>query len=135
MKSNKMTDDAFLILVVKNSFFVCLPIDCFVFFRHLLVFIQKLLKGLLDPIFCTTRLPRFRPVRPVGPTGQVPAGSATTPDRSDRLVRPIRLAEANFGCQHMPPCFFCKAYLPKNILLNQNCLRATISNVSAIYYI
>ena len=31
MKSNKMVDDAFLILVVKNSFFVCLPINCFVF--------------------------------------------------------------------------------------------------------
>jgi len=32
MKSNKMIDGAFLILVVKNSF-VCLPTDCFVFAR------------------------------------------------------------------------------------------------------
>ena len=31
MKTNTMTVDAFLILVVKNSFFVCLPIDCFLF--------------------------------------------------------------------------------------------------------
>jgi len=31
MKSNKMTDDAFLILVVNNFFFICLSIDCFVF--------------------------------------------------------------------------------------------------------
>ena len=31
MKSNKMIDDAFLILVVKKSLFVCFPIDCFVF--------------------------------------------------------------------------------------------------------
>ena len=54
-----------------------------------------------------------RPVRPVGPTGQTgraPAGSATAPDRSDRLVRPV---DANFGCQHMPPCFFGKACLTK----------------------
>ena len=41
-----------------------------------------------------------RPVRPVGPTGRAPAGSATAPDRSDRLARPV---DANFGCQHMPP--------------------------------
>ena len=32
------------------------------FYRYLLVFIQKLLKGRFDPIFCITRLPRFRPV-------------------------------------------------------------------------
>ena len=47
-----------------------------------------------------------RPVRSVGPTGQTgraPAGSATAPDRSDRLVRPV---DANFDCQHMPPVFF-----------------------------
>jgi len=31
MKTNTMTVDGFLILVVKNSFFVYLPIDCFVF--------------------------------------------------------------------------------------------------------
>src|SRR6185503_8753999 len=72
---------------------------------------------------CTRTPPR--PVRPVGPTGQTdraPAGSAW----SDRLVRPL---DANFGCQHMPPCFFLvKLACKKNILLNQNCLRATISN-------
>ena len=39
-------------------------------FRHL-VFIQKLLKGRLGPIFCTTRLPRFRPVWRTGQTGPV----------------------------------------------------------------
>ena len=32
-----------------------------------------------------------------------PCGQATTPDRSDRLVRPV---DANFGYQHMPPYFF-----------------------------
>ena len=53
----------------------------------------------------STRTP-LGPVRPVGPTGQTgraPAESATAPYRSDRLVRPL---DANFGCQHMPPCFF-----------------------------
>ena len=45
--------------------------------RYLLVFIQKLLKGRLDPIFCTTRLSRFRPVRPIWRTGQ------TGPVRTD----------------------------------------------------
>ena len=52
-----------------------------------------------------------KPVRPVGPTGQTgraPAGSATAPDRSDRLARPVRPVDANFGCQHMPPCFLVK---------------------------
>ena len=39
-----------------------------------------------------------RPVRPTGQTGRAPAGSATTPDWSDRLVRPV---DANFGCQHL----------------------------------
>ena len=39
-----------------------------------------------------------RPVRPTGQTGRAPAGSAKTPDRSDRLVRPV---DANFGCQHL----------------------------------
>ena len=44
------------------------------------------------------------PIRPVGPTsqtGQSPAGQATAPDRSDRLVRPVRSVDANFGCQQI----------------------------------
>ena len=44
-----------------------------------------------------------RLVRPVGSTGQTgwaPAGSATAPDWSDRLVIPVRPVDANFGCQH-----------------------------------
>ena len=49
-------------------------------FRCLLVFIQKLLKGQLDPIFCITRLSRFRPVRPVWRTGQ------TSPLRTDMVA-------------------------------------------------
>ena len=51
-------------------------------------------------------------------------------DRLDRSDRPV---DANFGCQHMPPCFFGKACLPKNILLSQNCLRAMINITSAIF--
>jgi len=48
-----------------------------------------------------TRAPP-RPVRPIGPTGQTgraPVGSATAPDRSDRLAWPVRLVDANFVCQ------------------------------------
>ena len=48
--------------------------------RYLLVFIQKLLKSRLDPTFCTTRLSRFRPVRPVWQTGQ------TGPVRTDMVA-------------------------------------------------
>ena len=40
-------------------------------FRHLLVFIQKLLKGRLGPIFYTTMFPRFRPVWRTDQTGPV----------------------------------------------------------------
>ena len=43
-----------------------------------------------------------RSVGPTGQTGRAPAGQATVPDRSDRLVRPV---DANFGYQHMSSCF------------------------------
>ncbi|KAG2538672.1 hypothetical protein PVAP13_9NG419870, partial [Panicum virgatum] len=43
------------------------------------------------------------PVRPTGQTGRSPAGQATAPDRSDRLVRPV---DVNFGCQHISPVFW-----------------------------
>ena len=80
---------------------------------------------------CTRTLPV--PVRPVGPTGQTGRSLPDRPqclDRSDRSLRPVG---ANFGCQHMPPLFFGKACLPKNILLSQNCLRAMINTTSAIF--
>ena len=50
-----------------------------------------------------TRTPHG-PVRPIGPTSETDralAGSATAPDRSDRLVRPVRLVTINFGHQHI----------------------------------
>ena len=56
-------------------------------YRYLFVFIQKLLKGRLDPIFCTTRLPRFRPVRPVWRTGQT---SPVRPDMVALILPPSR---------------------------------------------
>ena len=77
---------------------------------------------------CTRTLPG-----PVGPTGQIGRSLPDRPqclDRSDRSVRPVG---ANFSCQHMPPLFFGKACLPKNILLSQNCLRAMINTTSAIF--
>ena len=49
-------------------------------FRYLLVFIQKLLKGRLGPIFCTTRFLKFRPIRPVWQTGK------TGPVRTDMVA-------------------------------------------------
>jgi hypothetical protein len=57
--------------------------------------------------------------------------SSSCVERSDRSKGPVG---ANFGCQHMPPSFFCKACLPKNILLSQNCLRAMINTTSAIFF-
>ena len=48
--------------------------------RYLLVFVQKLLKSRLGPIFCTTRFLRFRPIRPVWRTGQ------TGPIRTDLVA-------------------------------------------------
>ena len=73
------------------------------------------------------------PVRPIGPTGQTGRSLPDRPqclDRSDRSVRPVG---ANFGCQHMPPYFLVKLACQKNILLNQNCLRAMINITSAIF--
>lgn len=35
---------------------------------------------------------------------------------------------ANFGCKYMPPIIFCKAYVPRNNLLDQNYLMTVISN-------
>ena len=62
-----------------------------------------------------TRGPPVRPVRPTGQTGVAVAGSATgrptgqtvEGHRSDRWRQPDRLC-ANFGCEHMPPCFLVK---------------------------
>ena len=54
----------------RIPFLFAFQLIAFFLFRHLLVFIQKLLKGRLGPIFCTARLPRFRSVRPVWQTGQ-----------------------------------------------------------------
>jgi hypothetical protein len=49
-------------------------------------------------------------------------------DRSDRcviLIRSLRSTNfANFGRQHMPSIFFEKSSVPKNIVLEQICLRA-----------
>ena len=42
------------------------------------------------------------PHGPVRPTGRAPARSPTVPDRSDRLVRPVRPVDANFGCKQGP---------------------------------
>ena len=56
-----------------------------------------------------------RPVRPPGQTGQT--------------------GWCQFWLSTYTSLFFGKACLPKNIFLSQNCLRATISNASAIYYL
>ena len=71
------------------------------------------------------------PVRPVGLLPyplQHQTGQTAWSNRSDRLM-PILAVNICL------PLFFGKACLPKNILLNQNCLRATIGNASAIYYL
>ena len=85
-----------------------------------------------------TRIP-LGLVRPVDPTGQT---GRLLPDRLQRLTgqtaRAYRsdrsvLSNANFGRQHMPPYFFGKTYVPKNTLLDQNCLKAMINDTSAIF--
>src|SRR6185312_8238693 len=51
------------------------------------------------------------PVRQVGPTGHTGWPLPDRPqrlDRSDRSVIPVKPVGANFGCQHMPPCFLVK---------------------------
>ena len=96
---------------------------------------------------CTRTPPR--PVRPVGPTDQT--GRTY---RSDRLVMPNRLQTprpvrppghtGQTGLYRLlpilvvnicPPVFLVKLACQKNILLNQNFLRAMIRNASAIYYL
>ena len=77
--------------------------------------------------------------RPVGPTGQTGWSCQTVYrhlDRSDRLdtpVRPVCSGYCQFWSSTYAPLFFGKACVPKNTSLDQNCLRATISNASAIY--
>ena len=88
---------------------------------------------------CTRTPPR--PVRPVGPTGQTGWSCQTVYrrlDRSDRLdtpVRPVCSGYCQFWSSTYAPLFFGKACVPKNTSLDQNCLRATINNMSAIHYI
>jgi len=60
-------------------------------------------------------------------------------DRSDPPVRPAtesrplgHTGRCQFWLSTYAPLFFGKACLPKNILLNQNCLKTMINNISAI---
>ena len=83
---------------------------------------------------CTRTL--LGPVRPVRPTGQTGWSCQTNHihvDRSDRLNIPVRPVLANFGHQHMPPCSLAKFACQRTLLLDQNCLRAMITNASAIF--
>ena len=87
-----------------------------------------------------TRIP-LGPVRPVDPTGQTGWSCQTVYkrlNRSDRLdtpVRPVCSGYFQFWSSTYAPLFFGKACVPKNTSLDQNCLRATINNTSAIHYI
>ena len=86
---------------------------------------------------CTRTPPRS--VRPVGPTGQTGWSCQIVYrrlDRSDRLdtpVRPVCSGYCQFWSSTYAPLFFGKACVPKNTSLDQNCLKVTISNASAIY--
>ena len=81
------------------------------------------------------------PPRPVEPTGQTGWSCQTVYkllDRSDRLdtpVRPVCSGYCQFWSSTYAPLFFGKACVPKNTSLDQNCLRVTINNTSAIHYI
>ena len=60
----------------------------------------------------------------------VPAGQATVP----RPVRPLgQTGWCQFWLSTYAPLFFGKACVPKNTLLDQNCLRTMIINASAIF--
>ena len=84
---------------------------------------------------CTRTL--FGPVKPVRPTHRSDRSVSCRASYSALPVRPLgqtgQTGLCHFCCQHMPPCFFGKACLPKNILLSQNCLRAMINTTSAIF--
>ena len=80
---------------------------------------------------CTQTL--LGPVRPTGQTGRL------LPDRLHRH-RPVRPPEHTgqtgpyqFWSSTYAPLFFGKACVLKNTLLNQNCLRAMITNALAIF--
>ena len=75
---------------------------------------------------CTWTLPG--PVRPVGPCRRGHSASTGQNARSDRSDRLVPILAVNI-CS---PIFFGKACLHKNILLNQNCLKALINNALAI---
>ena len=76
------------------------------------------------------------PVRPVIPTGQT---GRLLPDRlhRHRPVRPPAYTDKTgpwqFWSSTYAPLFFGKACVPKNTLLDQNCLKAMIINASAIF--
>ena len=72
---------------------------------------------------------------PVRPVGSCRIGYIVT-DQSDRLGRPVRpvgLVCCQFWSSTYAPLFFGKAWVPKNTLLDQNCLKAMIHDTSAIF--
>ena len=72
---------------------------------------------------------------PVKPVGSCRIGYIIK-DRSDRLERPVRpvgLVCCQFWSSTYAPLFFDKACVPKNTLLDQNCLKAMINDTSAIF--
>ena len=77
------------------------------------------------------------PLGPVRPTGQIGRSCQTGYrcfDRSDRLsapVRPVCTGCCQFWLSTYALLFFGKACVPKNTLLDQNCLRAM--NTSVIF--
>ena len=82
---------------------------------------------------CTRTL--LGPVRPVRPVGSCRIGYIIT-DRSDRLGRPVRpvgLVCCQFWSSTYVPLFFGKVCVPKNTLLDQNCLKEIINDTSAIF--
>jgi len=75
---------------------------------------------------CTRTL--LGPVKPVRPVGSYRIGYIVK-DRSDRLERPVRLVGlvcCQFWSSTYAPLFFGKACVPKNTLLDQNCLKAKL---------
>ena len=86
---------------------------------------------------CTRTL--HGPVRPVRPTCQTGWSCQTgyrEPDRSDRFsipVRPVYSGCCQFWSSTCALLFFGKDCVPKNTPLNQNCLRAMITDTSAIF--
>ena len=79
---------------------------------------------------CTRTL--LGPVRPVG-SCQIGYSVTDQSDRMARLVRPVGLVCCQFWSSIYAPLFFGKACVPKNTLLDQNCLKEMINNISAIF--